>query len=496
MDMHCEKRFRGQTSAELVRVRTWEASRLPLREIVTILVLFIALRGTSRSFAVEAPREGQAIPARVVTPSDVGIDPKLPNVLIIGDSISLHYTQFVVAELAGKANVFHSGGRWGCNAGSTKISLQKQSDTGKHAIELWLDFQANTHFCGKKAPGAPKPRDYDLSKMDLKWDVVAANWGLWDIVRSSSGPGSPTATPLEAYRENIETLFNCMAATEAQLIWISTTPVPPTNIRNRRDADVVAFNSVAAAVAKKHGADICDLYSLVKPKITPEWRKNKDPDEVHFSKELGSPFLGRQVAASVLTALGEEPPSAGLRSEDAAEERFVSLFNGEDLSGWHITKEAPFTVQDGVIHLEGGSGSLLSEQQYRDFELRLDFRFVNGSGDSGVYIRDADGQKYQIQTNSAFGPRGLGSIRAGKKEEIKTTYNEAVIPMIRRGKGEWYSYAIVVQGQRATVSVNGIPTATAEGLIDRAGSIGFQAERSALQFKNIRIKELKREVAP
>lgn len=136
----------------------------------------------------------------------------------------------------------------------------------------------------------------------------------------------------------------------------------------------------------------------------------------------------------------------------ADEEGFVSLFNGKDLSGWHITKEAPFTVKDGVIHLEAGSGPLLSDQKFRDFELLLDFRFVNGSGDSGVYIRSLDGQKYQIQTNSAFGPRGMGSIRAGKKEVIETTFDESVIPRIRRGKGAWYSYSIVVQGQRAAVS--------------------------------------------
>ena len=241
--------------------------------------------------------------AKSYKPSDIGIDPNLPNILIIGDSISLHYTPFVVAELSGKANVFHSGGKWGCNAASTEMSLKQQKPTAKHAVELWLEFKADTHFCGKKAKGAPKPRDYDLSKMGMKWDVVVANWGLWDISRSSPGADSRIATPIEEYRENIEILFEKMSATGANLIWVSTTPVPEENLRHRRDEDVVAYNKTAAEIASTHGAEICDLYSLVKPKITPAWRKKNDPNEVHFSRELGSPFLGKQVAAAVTNAL-------------------------------------------------------------------------------------------------------------------------------------------------------------------------------------------------
>ena len=276
--------------------------RPPLANLLGISCLFMLLVAP----AVTAQHESPKPATTQFRLSDIGIDPNLPNVLIIGDSISLHYTPFVVADLEGKANVFHSGGKWGCNAASTTISLKTVKPSGKHAVELWLNFQANTHFCGKKAKGAPKPRDYDLSTMDLTWDVVVANWGLWDVSRYG-GPDSKTATSLEQYRENMETLFRCMAATEARLIWVSTTPVPPTNLRNRRDEDVVAFNAVAATVAKKHEAEICDLYSLVKPKITPEWTKKNDPNEVHFSKELGSPFLGKQVAASIHAALKSTP---------------------------------------------------------------------------------------------------------------------------------------------------------------------------------------------
>ena len=45
------------------------------------------------------------------------MDPNLPNVLIIGDSISIGYTGVVSSKLAGKANVIHNLG----NAQGTKL---------------------------------------------------------------------------------------------------------------------------------------------------------------------------------------------------------------------------------------------------------------------------------------------------------------------------------------------------------------------------------------
>ena len=48
-------------------------------------------------------------------------DPNLPNVLIIGDSISIGYTGAVSSKLAGKANVIHNPS----NAEGTKLGLEK-----------------------------------------------------------------------------------------------------------------------------------------------------------------------------------------------------------------------------------------------------------------------------------------------------------------------------------------------------------------------------------
>ena len=73
----------------------------------------------------------------------------------------------------------------------------------------------------------------------------------------------------------------------------------------------------------------------------------------------------------------------------AAEEGFVSLFNGRDLSGWQGDREL-WSVQDGAItgvtrgpeHLEYNK-FLIWDGEASDFELRCEFR-LEGKNNSGV----------------------------------------------------------------------------------------------------------------
>ncbi len=84
-------------------------------------------------------------------------DPKLPNVLIIGDSISIGFARQVREKLTGKANVYRPmGGNKPENCGDTTIGLAK--------IDVWLGQQ--------------------------KWDVIHFNWGLGFI----GAPGCELAT--------------------------------------------------------------------------------------------------------------------------------------------------------------------------------------------------------------------------------------------------------------------------------------------------------------
>src|SRR5262245_46737833 len=66
----------------------------------------------------------------------------------------------------------------------------------------------------------------------------------------------------------------------------------------------------------------------------------------------------------------------------------VHLFNGKDLTGWHMVGPGRFVVEDGVMKTEGGMGLLYYEKQpVGNATLRVVFKTATANGNSGVYIR-------------------------------------------------------------------------------------------------------------
>jgi len=184
-------------------------------------------------------------------------DPKLPRVLLIGDSISIGYTPATRKLLAGKANVHRNAG----NGGPT--------DNGTKNIKAWLG--------------------------DGKWDVIHFNWGLHDL---KLGTGKHQV-PLDQYETNLRELVKAMKGTGAKLIWASTTPVPEGKLNPpRKNADVIEYNKVAKKVMDENMITMNDLYAFAFPQL----EKIQRPVNVHFS-DKGSEALAERVTAAIEAAL-------------------------------------------------------------------------------------------------------------------------------------------------------------------------------------------------
>jgi lysophospholipase L1-like esterase len=172
-------------------------------------------------------------------------DPKLPRVLLIGDSVSRGYTQAARKSLAGKVNVHRAPE----NCGPTANGLKK--------LDVWLG--------------------------DGHWDVIHFNFGIHD-----------RATPVADYTLRLEQLVERMQKTGAKLVWASTTPIPDDPPKNQTAASIVERNQAAAEVMEKRSVATDDLFTA----ITPHLAEMQNPHDVHYNA-AGYDFLGQQVAASI-----------------------------------------------------------------------------------------------------------------------------------------------------------------------------------------------------
>jgi len=176
-------------------------------------------------------------------------DPKLPRVLLIGDSISRGYTLDTRKALTGKANVHRAPE----NCGPTANGVKK--------IEIWLG--------------------------DGKWDVIHFNFGIHD-----------RKTPAADYEQRLETLIARMKQTGAKLIFATTTPVPAdTKDGPEIVTQIAEKNEIATRVVQKHGVLINDLHAFLAPQL----EGIANPKDVHFNAK-GYELMGQQVAKVIQAA--------------------------------------------------------------------------------------------------------------------------------------------------------------------------------------------------
>ena len=243
----------------------------------TLLLLSALLLAPLASLVAAEPADK---PKAVTPPEFVAIteDPKLPRVLLMGDSVSIAYALEVRKLLAGVANVH----RVPANCGSTKVAV------GYYGLKRWL-------------PDANE-----------KWDIIHFNHGLHDLSyrfaddRDKNEKGeyaSPTNgghqnVPPGDYEKNLRQIIARLKQTGAKLIFASTTPVPESDAAKYVKDSELPYNEIAKLVMTEEGVIWNDLWSLVKPRQAELQSKRN----VHFQPR-GSSVMAKQVAEMIQNAL-------------------------------------------------------------------------------------------------------------------------------------------------------------------------------------------------
>jgi hypothetical protein len=187
-------------------------------------------------------------------------------------------------------------------------------------------------------------------------------------------------------------------------------------------------------------------------------------------------MLGIFGAALVLGATGAAAQTSG----------WITLFDGSNLDHWNRIGDANWTLVDGVVQADRGSGFLVTKESYADFEITLEF-WVDADANSGVFIRCADPKQvgaanaYEV---NIFDKRPDPTYRTGGIVDVAKPMS-----LIDAG-GRWNTFEIVARGPRLTVTMNGTRTVDVENTKHARGPIALQYGAGVVKFRNVRIRSL------
>ncbi|SDQ75697.1 3-keto-disaccharide hydrolase [Flagellimonas zhangzhouensis] len=195
---------------------------------------------------------------------------------------------------------------------------------------------------------------------------------------------------------------------------------------------------------------------------------------------------------SVLHWTGVKAPTLAY-TEDPKWDKTIKVFNGKDLSGWHVDGEKnQWTVKDGILTSPESGSNFITDQKFQDFKLHAEFRFPKGSN-SGIYLRG----RYEVQIVDSEGLEPADIYIGGVYGFLEPNQNAG------KPGGEWQTYDITLIGNRVTIELNGktiISDATIPGITGGAldskegepGSFMIQGDHGPVEFRSFEVTPLKK----
>jgi hypothetical protein len=201
---------------------------------------------------------------------------------------------------------------------------------------------------------------------------------------------------------------------------------------------------------------------------------------------------------------------------------FELLFDGQSKGGWHVfNKESDgssWKVEDGTLHLdnsqENGGGDLVSEKEYGNFHLKVDWKIDTG-GNSGIMLYVQEDKKFertyhtgpemQVLDNERHPDAKIIKHRAGDLYDLITSSPETVKPAL-----EWNHVEIISKDGNLEFYLNGtkvvqttlwndawkklIAGSKFKDMPDfgkhKSGHIALQDHGNKVWYRNIKIKAL------
>jgi hypothetical protein len=166
---------------------------------------------------------------------------------------------------------------------------------------------------------------------------------------------------------------------------------------------------------------------------------------------------------------------------------WTALFDGKSLDQWNHIGSANWTIVDGVMQADKGSGYLVSKADYTDFELRTEF-WVTEDTNSGIFFHCIDRQKIGNATGEEA---NINDTRSDPKYGTGALVDVAPVSPMPKAGGKWNTMEITVKNNIVSITLNGQKTVD-NAKADRfpRGAIALQYTKGIAKFRKVEIRAL------
>lgn len=321
----------------------------------------------------------------------------------------------------------------------------------------------------KEAPKQETPAKTDISEFFGQWtiDIQGGSVGWLEVRQEKGYP-------------------------DADLLWGGGSVLPVSNVFLAKNSVLIIQRSNNVVRTKDENNN------AVRSGIITNWLEIKKENSDKITGWLLTPRrngLGVDSTSWVGIKLPPVPPAP-----DMANVKFgkpITLFNGKDLAGWKLINEKQvngFKVVNGIlvtdpVQTEGSPhisyGNLRTEQEFEDFNLKLEVNVPEGSN-SGVYLRGM----YEIQVFDSYkkelDSHNMGALYSRIKPSVSA----------EKPAGTWQSLDMTLCNRHLTVLLNGTkiidnqpvygPTGGAmKSDVFTPGPIYLQGDHGMVSYRNI-----------
>lgn len=236
---------------------------------------------------------------------------------------------------------------------------------------------------------------------------------------------------------------------------------------------------------------------------------------------MKSTFILLSLSLTMLACQSESQSQAQSEQEAIT----IQLFNGEDLTGWHVDVPAmdenpdtsdAFIVRDGMLVSMGDPrGHLITDEEFSDYRLEVEYRFPGEPGNCGVLVHASTPRalyemfpqsiEVQMMHENAGdfwviveditvpdmverrGPEEEWGIREGENRRILNLTDGSENPL-----GEWNQMTIETLGDSLKVWVNGDLVNFGYNSTAESGQIALQAEGAKVEFRKVELTPISR----